>query len=306
MTKAVKEIRSILLGRTRLLEDGKLTSLQPGEFVMPNGVADGATTVRFLGMAHRSVAFDTRATQKNVMKEAAKAMSDIGRGVILREQPDTVACLIRYVLTRPALLTFRYVDETPVLTVWAGRSLTGLFSLKRAIKAFIRELPDTIARSEGPAPTDPLLHQEKKKKEKKKKIGKEPAPDETAAAEMTGREEAPEEISGSGMQEEPAAEPYGIETDTAEPETADAPETEMPSGIGSEGEEPEYPAEEILLPEEAEVSEPEETDPSVADVVQESEENTAAEAEDADMPVQEPSGSVQKSPKKKRRRKKKS
>ena len=304
MTKAVKEIRSILLGRTRLLEDGKLTSLQPGEFVMPNGVADGATTVRFLGMAHRSVAFDTRASQKNVMKEAAKAMSDIGRGVILREQPDTVACLIRYVLTRPALLTFRYVDGTPVLTVWAGRSLTGLFSLKRAIKAFIRELPDTIARSDGPAPTDPLLHQEKKKKEKKKK-GKEPAPEETAAAEMTGQEEAPEEISGSETQEEPAAEPYGSEADTAEPETADAPETGMSSVNGSEGEEPENPTEEIPLPEETEVPEPEEIEPSVTDGAQESEEDTAVETEEADMPVQEPSGSVQKSPKKKRRRKKK-
>jgi len=169
MTDARREVRNVLLGYTYLTEDGKIAVRQKGQMYLSYGVADGAGAVRFLGMAEKSVAYSSRSTPKNVMKEAARSMRDIGRGVELAEQPDAVACIIRFVLTKPALMSFRYVGDVPVLTVWAPRTPMGFLSLFRAVRAFEKELPDFISRSETSAPEDPLFHEEKKEKKKKRK-----------------------------------------------------------------------------------------------------------------------------------------
>ncbi len=42
-------------------------------------------------------------------------MDRIGRGLALREAPDTSACLIRYLLTKPTVLTMEIIEETPVI-----------------------------------------------------------------------------------------------------------------------------------------------------------------------------------------------
>ena len=218
MTQAVKEIRSILLGRTKLTDDGKIAMRVPGEFALSYGVADGASAIRFLGVARRSAAYTTKSSKKNVMKAATVAMSNIGRGVVLNEQPDTVACLIRYVLTKPVLLSFRFVDEIPVLTVWSARTVTGLLSLRRAIRAFEKELPKNITRSEEAAPVDPLLQKEKKKKEKKKKAGK-TAETENAAVPAEENAEPAAEAESEPVPAEEYAEPVAeteSETVTAE------------------------------------------------------------------------------------------
>ena len=187
MTQAVKEIRSILLGRTKLTEDGKITVRAAGEFALSYGVADGAGAIRFLGIARRSAAYTTKSSKKNVMKAATVAMSNIGRGVVLNEQPDTV-------------------DEIPVLTVWSARTVSGLLSLRRAIRAFEKELPKNITRSEEAAPKDPLFQQEKKKKEKKKKEKKKTEKTaQTENAAVPGEENAGP-VSETGNKEAPDAE----------------------------------------------------------------------------------------------------
>ena len=45
-----KEIKEVLLGRTKLLPDGRLSTLEEGDYMMPRGVMDGATGVRILGV----------------------------------------------------------------------------------------------------------------------------------------------------------------------------------------------------------------------------------------------------------------
>ena len=171
MTNEKKEIRNVLLGKTALDEDGKLTSLSKGEFHLPAGVSDGATAVRFLGVAHRSRRYDTNLTEKKAMAAAETTMREIGRGLSLREQPDTAACLIRYMLTRPAVLTFRYVNDVPTLTAWAGRGLTGWISLRRALGAFARHAPETLRLSGRELPREEK--KKKPRKEKKKQSGEE-------------------------------------------------------------------------------------------------------------------------------------
>lgn len=171
MTSEKKEIRRVLLGKTVMDEDGKLTSISKGRFYLPTGIADGATAVRFLGVARRAQRYESKLSEKRTLAVAEETMREIGRGLSLREQPEAVACLIRYVLTRPAVLTFRYVDGIAVLTAWTGRGLLGWISLRRALAAFARHAPKPLRVSDRELPKETKKKKppkEKKKREKEK------------------------------------------------------------------------------------------------------------------------------------------
>ena len=139
MNDAEKEIRSILLGRTLMLEDGRLAVPQKGEFYLSGGVTDGAEAVRFLGMAKKSQVLETVRREFDVRVTIQQMLQNMGRGVVLYEQPDARSCLIRYVLTTPVLLTFDYVEGMPVVTAWAPRTLTGMISIRNLPVSFTEE-----------------------------------------------------------------------------------------------------------------------------------------------------------------------
>ena len=164
MNDAEKEIRSILLGRTLMLEDGRLAVPQKGDFYLSGGVTDGAEAVRFLGMAKKSQVFETVRKEFDVRVTIQKMLQNMGRGVVLNEQPEARSCLIRYVLTKPVLLTFDYVEGMPVLTAWAPRTITGLISIRRALRKFNKDLPDGIAVTGKEAPDTPDGESDKARK----------------------------------------------------------------------------------------------------------------------------------------------
>ena len=164
MNDAEREIRNILLGRTLLMEDGRLAVPQKGDFYLSGGVSDGAGAVRFLGMAKKSQVFETVRKEFDVRVAMQRVLQNMGRGVVLNEQPEARACLIRYILTKPVLLTFDYVEGLPVLTAWAPRSVTGLISIKRALKTFDKELPEDIFVTGKEAPDMPEGESDKAKK----------------------------------------------------------------------------------------------------------------------------------------------
>ena len=185
MTKEKKEIRSILLGRILLTEDGKMTSVGKGDFYLPVGVSDGASAVRFLGIARKARVYRSTLSREETLQTGQRLMLDLGRALVLREQPETAACFIRYLATRPAVLTFRYVEDQLVLTAWAPRGLTGRISLRRALASFERRLPGEITRTDEKPPEEP-----KKAKQEKKKAGRGDHPQEAedASAEETVEE----------------------------------------------------------------------------------------------------------------------
>ena len=178
MKRAAKqEIARVLMGRTLIAEDGRLVAMGKGELRMPLGITDGAISARFFGVGRREQRLEAACTEKRARQIAFEVMKDIGRGLYLPEQPDAVACLIRYVLTGPAVLVFDYREEIPILTAWAGRSLTGWISRRRALSAFLKKMPKQLKPSTKEAPKDDI--EKKKKKERrarKKKIkGAKPA-----------------------------------------------------------------------------------------------------------------------------------
>ncbi len=193
MTDIEKDVRAVLLGRTALLEDGRLTNYVHGEFNIMSGVSDGAGSVLFFGMAKRSRAFKTRFSEQKALNAARSAMMEIGRGVVPRSDPEMPACLIRYILTKPVVLTFKYVEGVPVVTAYSGRSLTALISLRRAIAAFTDELPDGMTAAEEKAPEEekeekPSREERRaKKKEAKAKAKAEAAAKAAAEAEAAAQ-----------------------------------------------------------------------------------------------------------------------
>ena len=163
------EIKRVLMGRAILADDGRLIAVPAGTFMKtPIGIGDGAGAVRFLGVSRRIRRYETKDGKARVNDTVTKAMQNIGRGLILNEQPEATACLIRYILTRPAVLVFTWEDGTPTLTAWTGRGLTGWISLRRAIKAFEKGLPDTITANEIKVSAEEKKARKEQKEEKKR------------------------------------------------------------------------------------------------------------------------------------------
>jgi len=164
-----KDVKAVLLGHTVLLDDGRLMNCAPGEFNMFSGVGDGAGSVRIFGVARRARAFDTKLSEKKAIEAARISMAEIGRGVLLQSNPNLPACLIRYILTKPVVITFGYMDGRPVAIAYAGRGISTLISIKRALAAFTDELPDSMKVS------DVKIKLSRKKAKKKKPAGKKKA-----------------------------------------------------------------------------------------------------------------------------------
>ncbi len=196
MKKWKRELRDVLLGKTVANGEGMLCTPEAGTFRLPMGVGDGAASVRLFGLRGRGRACESALAQEETLARVRARMREIGRAVYLREQPDAAACLIRYILTRPALLVFRYTGDGPVLTAWTGGGVTSWISRVRAFRTFGRELP------EGLEITDRKVRQETK--EKKPRRARAPSEDPAAreAAPAQEKNEAPEEAPETGRRTE--------------------------------------------------------------------------------------------------------
>lgn len=166
--EARKEIRRVLMGKTMLTQDGRLSAMKAGDFRIPLGVTDGAASVRFLGILRRGCRLELSCSPEEGLKLAKRRMQSIGRGLILAELPDSAACLIRYVLTKPAVLVYEKGENGPLLTAWAGRGLMGLLSARRAVKSFLRDMPAQMSVAE----TLPKEAKKKKLSRKEKRLAR--------------------------------------------------------------------------------------------------------------------------------------
>ena len=142
------------MGKTVLDEEGRLVTPEAGTIRVPMGIADGAGAVRFLGVNGKVRCYESDLSEEELMEHAKECMADLGRGVRLRHRPEALACLIRYVLTKPVILSFRCVEGRGILTAWTGRGLTCRLSQNRAIRAFEHPLADLLRISVEPPPED--------------------------------------------------------------------------------------------------------------------------------------------------------
>ena len=144
-----KEIKRALMGKTFPLDDGRLAVMAEGDYRIPLGVNDGAGSVLLLGIGRRAVYLKAEGEPEDAGRAAREAMFSVGRALLLSEQPDTVACIRKYRLTRPVVLTFLYVEEVPILTAWTGRGVCSFISRRLAIRAFLMHCPEGLSIASG-------------------------------------------------------------------------------------------------------------------------------------------------------------
>lgn len=140
-----KEIKRALMGRTYPLEDGRLAVMAAEDYRLPIGVSDGAGSVLLFGIGRRAVSLKAAGKQGSAKKAAKEAMAHVGRELVLIEQPDTVACIRRYRLTRPVVLTFSYADDVPVLSAWTGRGPLSFIARRLAVRSFLKHAPKGLS-----------------------------------------------------------------------------------------------------------------------------------------------------------------
>ena len=168
MNAIEREIRDCLLGRTLPMEKGRLRAMGPDDYRQPIGVGDGAGAVRFLGVGTGSRVLQTELSETELLKSCRKSMHYVGRSLLLLQQPDNPACLIRYVLTSPVIVLVHIENGLPLVSAYAGRSIRGWISILRALAAFERHLPEDISISAEAAPKETRKARKKRKKEEKK------------------------------------------------------------------------------------------------------------------------------------------
>lgn len=146
-----RELKHILLGSYRTLEDGRMVS--GGEALIPRqGFMDGAVSILLLGITDKRYKYLSDKNNPTQAKYAAlNAMKNIGRELVLSYAPDAKACYVRGIFFRSVILVF---DEEPEadgsrqleLHAYCGRSLMTFFSVRRAVSKFDRQLPDNVHR----------------------------------------------------------------------------------------------------------------------------------------------------------------
>ena len=144
----MRELKHILLGSYRTLDDGRLIS--GGEALMPRqGFADGAVSILLFGITDKRYKYLSDKNNPAQAKYAAlKAMKNIGREIVLSYAPDAKACYVKGIFFRSVILVFDEADGSRHLELHAycGRSLMTFFSVRRAVSKFDRQLPDNVHR----------------------------------------------------------------------------------------------------------------------------------------------------------------
>lgn len=170
MDNQTREIRQILLGRTMWTQDGCLEALQKGQRIRFQGMGNGWGAVHFLGIARRERTYQLPANTP--AKLAAELLNRMGRPVRLAEQPKVSACLCRYLMSAPVLLTAEREGNQLRLSAFTAKGALSALICLRALNTFEKGLPETVKPVEQKEPNAGkrglgVMHQRKEKGTKK-------------------------------------------------------------------------------------------------------------------------------------------
>ena len=141
MDNKVKEIRRILLGQLTWTEDGRLAAAQSGQRMRFQGLVNGWGAVRFLGVTHRERKYQL--ADKASAKEARNILTQMGQAVELKETPKASACLCRFFMMAPVLVTVETAGTQLQVTAFTGRDPLSPMLCRRALDGFEKGLPET-------------------------------------------------------------------------------------------------------------------------------------------------------------------
>ena len=146
MDNQTREIRQILLGRTMWTQDGCLEALQKGQRMRFQGMGNGWGALHFLGIARRERTYQLPANTP--AKLAAELLNRMGRPVRLAEQPKVSACLCRYLMSAPVLLTAEREGNQLRVSAFTAKGALSALTCLRALNTFEKGLPETVKPAE--------------------------------------------------------------------------------------------------------------------------------------------------------------
>ena len=120
--------------------------------VTPFGVGDGARETIMFGVKEKKYLYTTALkNNRQAIFQASKAMSDIGRALILETAPDAAVCYVKSYVFRPVVLIFEEREDDKgdlrlVLSAYCGRSPIAIIPIARAVSRFNKQLTDDISR----------------------------------------------------------------------------------------------------------------------------------------------------------------
>ena len=145
MDERTREIRQVLLGRCRRLEDGSLSVIpaeerwQLGSF---QGVSTGWGAIHFLGLSHRERSCPLQAGMpKDCLEDAMKTL---GRAVYLEPSQEFSACLCNNWLTTPVLLMASRDGNRVEMSAYTARGALAPLRCRRALRMLERRLLGTV------------------------------------------------------------------------------------------------------------------------------------------------------------------
>ncbi len=143
MDERTREIRRILLGRCRRMEDGSLEVIPSEERWQPRsfqGVSAGWGAIHFLGITHRTRSCRLQAgAPKSGLEESMEAL---GRAVHLESAQGTSACLCSSLLAAPVLLTASRDGSCIEMSAYTARGVLAPLRCRRALRMLERRLLD--------------------------------------------------------------------------------------------------------------------------------------------------------------------
>lgn len=160
------EIRQLLLGRTVWTKDGCLTALPKGQRMRFQGMGNGWGAVHFLGITYRERGYQLAANAP--AKLPAELLYRMGRPVRLEERPKASACLCRYLMSAPVLLTAEREGNLLRVSAFTAKGALSALTCLRALNTFEKGLPETVTPLEG-AGTGKRRKKEARRKEEKPK-----------------------------------------------------------------------------------------------------------------------------------------
>lgn len=173
MDEQTREIRQILLGRTRREPDGSLSALPAGErrsLRAVQGVTAGWGALHLLGVCRRERRY--RLPPKTPEKLTAELLNRMGRAVRLEKAPGASACLCRHLLADQVLLTVEREDGVLTAAAYTARGALAAPACRAVLNKLEKGLPAAAQPLEVPKPSPAERREERARQRAEKRAEK--------------------------------------------------------------------------------------------------------------------------------------
>lgn len=168
-----KELKKVLTGQVLLGEEGVIHALGDEHHRVFHGAVEGWEAVQFRGLSKRVGRYRIGKDGESPFDRVFSAMQNLGRLVELKQAPETLACIRRYMSSRPVVIAVDYEGEGVIcVTVYTGRGMFSGMICNRGLRDFCRALPSGELTPLGEKKTEKEQEKKRKKLQFKKKKAK--------------------------------------------------------------------------------------------------------------------------------------